>query len=471
MNERLDFKGRRAVVVNDDPTQLAIFSGLLRKEGLNVQFFMSAEEAIRQMSAKSPPHLIVSDIYMPGIDGWRFCRLLRSPEYRPFNQTPILVTSATFTGQDISMMTTRLGADAFLPSPVDGPKFLEVVRKLLSGEKLSFSPAVLIIEEDRDLADHIARAFEGEGYRPIIALTGQEGRRIFREESPGFIILAAGLADMKVEFLLREIRDLSPDTVVIVTASEPGPERALESLKRGAQGYAAKPLDPEDLINRCENAGREKALIRTEDFLEEKARALQERTRLNQILLDAFPCVALLLRPQTREIVASNAAAVKAGAVPGTRCYATWGKRGEPCPWCLAPKVWATGEAQHLVVETPQTVWDAHWLPVGPDLYMHFAFDITAQKRTEEAVQIQSAKAQRYLDIAPCIILALDTNGNITLLNEGGRKVLECEGEEIIGKNWFATFLPKRFRNICGGFLTKSCGAIFNRGNMSKMLH
>ncbi len=80
MNERLDFKGRRAVVVNDDPTQLAIFSGLLKKEGLNVQFFMSAEEAIRQMSAKSPPHLIVSDIYMPGIDGWRFCRLLRSPE-------------------------------------------------------------------------------------------------------------------------------------------------------------------------------------------------------------------------------------------------------------------------------------------------------------------------------------------------------------------------------------------------------
>ena len=114
--------------------------------------------------------------------------------------------------------------------------------------------------------------------------------------------------------------------------------------------------------------------------------ALREKTRLNQTLLDAFPCVALLLHPQSREIIASNAAAVKAGAVPGTHCFSTWGQRQDPCPWCLAPALWATGEAQHLEVEALGIFWDAYWIPMAEDIYMYFAFDITARKRAEEAL-------------------------------------------------------------------------------------
>jgi len=76
-------------------------------------------------------------------------------------------------------------------------------------------------------------------------------------------------------------------------------------------------------------------------------RELNEKTRTLQVLLDAFPCVALLLRPHTREIVASNRAAVEVGAVPGTCCYSTWGQRNDPCPWCMAPDAWTTGEPQH----------------------------------------------------------------------------------------------------------------------------
>ena len=111
--------------------------------------------------------------------------------------------------------------------------------------------------------------------------------------------------------------------------------------------------------------------------------ALREKTRLNQILLDAFPCIALLIRPHTREIVVSNEASVKVGAVPGKQCFATWGQREDPCPWCLAPALWATGEAQHIEVESLGVVWDIHWIPVGPDLYMHYAFDVTDRKKAE----------------------------------------------------------------------------------------
>ena len=111
--------------------------------------------------------------------------------------------------------------------------------------------------------------------------------------------------------------------------------------------------------------------------------ALEEKTRLVQTFIDALPCTALLL-DRNRVVVLPNKSAREVGAAVGTQCFYTWGQRLEPCPWCLAPAALTTGTEQHLVVEALGTVWDAHWIPVGPDLYLHYAFDITDRKRLEE---------------------------------------------------------------------------------------
>ncbi|MBW1821122.1 MAG: PAS domain S-box protein [Deltaproteobacteria bacterium] len=65
-----------------------------------------------------------------------------------------------------------------------------------------------------------------------------------------------------------------------------------------------------------------------------------------------------------------------------------------------------------------------------------------AQRTLTESEQ----KAKQYLDIAGVIIVALDEDGNITLINERGLKVLGYQREELLGKNWFRTCLPDRFR-------------------------
>jgi hypothetical protein len=49
---------------------------------------------------------------------------------------------------------------------------------------------------------------------------------------------------------------------------------------------------------------------------------LPESAALNQTLLDALPCAALLLKADTHQIVASNRMACQIGAVVGTTCYA-----------------------------------------------------------------------------------------------------------------------------------------------------
>ncbi len=129
----------------------------------------------------------------------------------------------------------------------------------------------------------------------------------------------------------------------------------------------------------------------------ERRRAEEERRKraeLQQVFLDALPPVAMLLRPHTREIVARNKAGQEVGAEPGKICFESWGQTDAPCPWCLAPEVWETGEARHLQTWGVGRFWDAHWIPVSDDLYLHYAYDITEQKRAEEERQKLETKVQ-----------------------------------------------------------------------------
>ena len=56
-------------------------------------------------------------------------------------------------------------------------------------------------------------------------------------------------------------------------------------------------------------------------------------------------------------------------------------------------------------------------------------------------------RAQRYLDIADVILLALDLEARITLINHKGCSTLGWEEHELLGRNWFDTCLPVRMKN------------------------
>ncbi|MBD3233523.1 MAG: PAS domain S-box protein [candidate division Zixibacteria bacterium] len=67
--------------------------------------------------------------------------------------------------------------------------------------------------------------------------------------------------------------------------------------------------------------------------------------------------------------------------------------------------------------------------------------DVTFQKRAEEELRLEKDRAQNYLDIAAVIILALNRMGEVTLINKKGCALLGYQEDEIIGCNWFDTFI------------------------------
>ncbi|MBI4949826.1 MAG: sigma 54-interacting transcriptional regulator [Deltaproteobacteria bacterium] len=74
------------------------------------------------------------------------------------------------------------------------------------------------------------------------------------------------------------------------------------------------------------------------------------------------------------------------------------------------------------------------------------ARDISYRRQTEENLRSERDKAQRYLDLAGVIFVAIDADENVTMINRKGAEVLGYAEAEILGKNWFASFVPARTR-------------------------
>ena len=110
---------------------------------------------------------------------------------------------------------------------------------------------------------------------------------------------------------------------------------------------------------------------------------LRREVAMRGILLENLPCIAMIVKKGTREIVYSNAVARGAGAIPGKTCFGTCAQREDPCPWCLAPEVWAANSVRQMEIEYRERHYEGRWVPLTDDWYVHYIFDKTEHKRAE----------------------------------------------------------------------------------------
>jgi PAS domain S-box-containing protein len=99
------------------------------------------------------------------------------------------------------------------------------------------------------------------------------------------------------------------------------------------------------------------------------------------------------------------------------------------------------GQVRNLAVSRAEVLWN------GQKQFQVLYQDITERKRSEEQLQYERDRAQRYLDVAGVIFLANDAEGRVTLMNKRGCDILGYKQEEMIGKNWFDILIPERARD------------------------
>ena len=80
-----------------------------------------------------------------------------------------------------------------------------------------------------------------------VAHDGQEGVALCRKEEPDVVLMDISMPKMDGISATRELRDLLPQTAVIILTGHEEDEHVFEGIKAGAQGYLLKDAEPEDL--------------------------------------------------------------------------------------------------------------------------------------------------------------------------------------------------------------------------------
>ncbi len=118
---------KRVLIVEDNPISMDFLRELVEAEGYHVLAATSGSEALSVARAEHPD-LILMDIQLPGIDGLTVTRALKAQQ--DTKEIPIVGISAYALREDIDS-ALEAGCIAYLPKPLDMPRFLDLMGQLL----------------------------------------------------------------------------------------------------------------------------------------------------------------------------------------------------------------------------------------------------------------------------------------------------------------------------------------------------
>ena len=119
--------GRRILVTDDSPTILEILKTVLAEEGYEVIAATDGQQALDLARAENPD-LIILDLMLPKIDGYKVCRILKFDER--FKNIPIIMLTARSKESD-EQLGREVGADAYIKKSFLLEGIVDEVKKLL----------------------------------------------------------------------------------------------------------------------------------------------------------------------------------------------------------------------------------------------------------------------------------------------------------------------------------------------------
>ncbi len=106
---------------------------------------------------------------------------------------------------------------------------------------------LLLIEDEPDIAAHLKRRFEEQGYAVTLAADGNDGLWHWREQDFDLVLLDLGLPGTDGLTLLRTRRAEGDTTPVLILTARNAWQERVEGLQAGADDYLGKPFHFEEL--------------------------------------------------------------------------------------------------------------------------------------------------------------------------------------------------------------------------------
>ena len=306
---------------------------------------------------------------------------------------------------------------------------------------------ILIVEDDQvdQLAFERSIAEQQSPFEYIVAGSVAEARVLLGADRFDAVVSDFNIGDGDAFEIIAMAKALP---VVVVTGS--GDEViAVKALKAGASDYLIKDHDRNYL----------KILPATVDNAIQRTRVAEQLTKLTRaveqspasvMITDSRGCIeyvnprfSVVTGYEPGEVVGRNPRLLKSGCHPPGFYEEMWETIAAGRPW--------HGEIRNRKKDG-ELFWES--VSISPITnqdntvthYVAVEEDITIRKQADAALRAERDRAQRYLDIAGVIIVALDADGAVTLLNRRGYELLGYGEAELVGRNWFDKCVPAAAR-------------------------
>jgi CheY-like chemotaxis protein/anti-sigma regulatory factor (Ser/Thr protein kinase) len=263
-------EGVRVLVVDDNETNREVLVTLLARWRLQPTAVDGGEKALEVLHAAAaagrPYALVLSDVMMPGMDGFELADAIRrSPD---LTGATVLMLSSAGHGANVERCR-ELGVGAYLHKPIKPSELLDAIMSALPSlpcvrvtAPAPPAPAAptatadrslhILLAEDNQINQEVATALlESWGHRVVVVDDGRQAVDAVQRESFDLVLMDVQMPEMGGFEATRHIRERergagTPLPIVAMTARAMKGDRA-ECLAAGMDGYVGKPIDRTEL--------------------------------------------------------------------------------------------------------------------------------------------------------------------------------------------------------------------------------
>jgi len=197
---------------------------------------------------------------------------------------------------------------------------LQKIRKETSVTENPETLPVLIVDDELDIREGSERILKRMGFNVTTAANGEEGLEQFTTVNPAIILLDLKMPGIDGLEVLKRIREIDDNVIVIVITGYATVETAIQAMKQGAYDFIPKPFEPDQLrliVNRAAEKIRLKRVA--EEMDRERQRTLldlgTEKSRIRTII-ESLPNGVLVTNTSGQVVLMNPALIQLLGADP-----------------------------------------------------------------------------------------------------------------------------------------------------------
>ena len=128
---------------------------------------------------------------------------------------------------------------------------------------------VLLVDDELEFVETLALRLETRGLKVVVAESGEQAVAKVQEKSFDAILLDLAMPGMDGIEALKRLRELNPDSQVILLTGQATVQKATQAMRLGALDLLEKPVDIDVLVEKIEEAATNKMRL-TERRIEDK---------------------------------------------------------------------------------------------------------------------------------------------------------------------------------------------------------